>query len=229
MRLDKYLAHHAAMSRSEARAAVRAGEICVNGDMVKNIGLKLKEDDEVTVLGQFVEEQGELYLALYKPDGVICATEDEEQDTVLDIMPDYDHRDLLIAGRLDKDTTGLVLLTTDGKWSHRVTSPKHECEKVYKVITADPIPESVVERFAAGVLLKDSDVPTKSAKLVITGECEATLTLTEGRYHQVKRMFGAVGNKVEELHRAAVGGVDLEGLEIGECRELSDEEVASFR
>jgi len=228
MRLDKYLSHFAALTRSEARAAVKSSEITVNGDVVKNFGLQLKPDDEVAVLGQIVEQYGDLYLMLYKPMEVICATEDEDHDTVLDLIPDYDHRDLHIAGRLDKDTTGLVLLTTDGKWSHRVTSPKHACEKVYRVETADPIDESLPGKFQNGILLKDSDEPTLPSLLEIQSEYEATVTLTEGRYHQVKRMFGACGNKVEMLHRSAVGSLTLEGLEEGQCRELTEEEVQSF-
>ena len=228
LRLDKYLANHAGMSRSEARAAVKTGIVTVNGETIRSIGQKVKETDTIFVLNQQVELSGETYLVLHKPAGVICATEDEEHDTVLDMIPDFDDLGLHIAGRLDKDTTGLVLLSSDGQWTHRVTSPNYKSQKVYELETADPIEPSLVESFREGILLRDSPRPTAPAELQLTGQNTARLTLTEGRYHQVKRMFGACGNKVVRLHRVSVGAIDLSGLEQGEFRELTDEEVASF-
>lgn len=228
MRLDKYLSHHAGLTRSEARAAVKSAIVTVNGEEIKNPGFKVSLDDEISVLGQDVELTGETYIMLHKPVGFICATEDEEQDTVMDLIPDFDDLGLHIAGRLDKDTTGLVLLSSDGQWTHRVTSPKRECGKVYELETADPIDATLVEKFKLGILLKDSAKPTAPAILEILEPCKARLTLTEGRYHQVKRMFGACGNKVIRLHRSAVGKLHLGDLPAGECRELTEEEVAYF-
>jgi len=228
MRLDKYLATHSDATRTLAKMAIKSGRVEVNGEIVKDQGRKLKSDDIVLVNGRELVESSEVYLVLNKQAGVICATQDEEQDTVLDFLDGYTHKDLHIAGRLDKDTTGLVLITSDGQWSHRVTSPNYECKKVYVIETILPIQESYIEEFANGVLLRDEVKPTKPAQLEILGEKSAKLTLTEGKYHQVKRMFGAMGNRVVSLHRESVGGVTLGELREGEFRELIDEEVASF-
>jgi len=228
MRLDKYLATHSDATRTLAKMAIKSGRVEVNGEIVKDQGRKLKSDDIVLVNGRELVESSEVYLVLNKQAGVICATQDEEQDTVLDFLDGYTHKDLHIAGRLDKDTTGLVLITSDGQWSHRVTSPNYECKKVYVIETILPIQESYIEEFANGVLLRDEVKPTKPAQLEILGEKSAKLTLTEGKYHQVKRMFGAMGNRVVRLHRESVGGVTLGELREGEFRELIDEEVASF-
>lgn len=227
-RLDKYLANNAAMSRSEARQAVKDGVVTVNGETVKSIGQKVSDSDTIFVLNRQVEVQGETYVILHKPEGVVCATEDEEHDTVIDCIPDFDDLGLHIAGRLDKDTTGVVLLSSDGQWTHKVTSPNYASQKVYELEVADPLSEDLVDKFKEGILLKDSAKPTLPAELVILSETKATLTLTEGRYHQVKRMFGACGNKVTRLHRSAVGKINLEDLDEGEYRELTLAEVESF-
>ncbi|GAA5495706.1 ribosomal small subunit pseudouridine synthase A [Rubritalea squalenifaciens DSM 18772] len=227
-RLDKFIATHSEATRSLAKMAIKAGRVLVNGEVVRDQGKKVSEQDEVEVNGVVITKSGDVYLALYKPVDVVCATKDEEFETVIDLVDGFTHKDLHIAGRLDKDTTGLVLLTSDGQWSHRVTSPKHACEKVYRFETADPIDEDYVEQFAKGIMLRGEDKATLPAKLKILGEREGLLTLTEGKYHQVKRMFGAMGNKVESLHRESVGGIGLRDLEPGEFYELSEDEISRF-
>jgi 16S rRNA pseudouridine516 synthase len=228
MRLDKYLANHGGLTRNEAKAAIRDGVVTINGEVAKNAAKKVLENDQVFLLNQEIKLQGEIYLLLHKPAGVICSTKDDDHETVIDIIPDYDDLELHIAGRLDKDTTGVVLLSTDGNWIHCVSSPNYRSQKVYEVETADPIDPILVERFAKGILLKDSDKPTAPATLKITSDKTAFLTLTEGRYHQVKRMFGASGNCVTRLHRRSVGLVTLGNLEEGSYRELTSEEIQSF-
>ncbi len=228
MRLDKYISLHTAATRSLAKMAIKSGRVTVNGNVLKDQGRKVLSTDEVCVNGEVISDQGEAYFVYHKPAGVICATEDEEQETVLDMVDGLSHKKLHIAGRLDKDTTGVVLLTSDGQWSHRVTSPKHECAKVYRVKTVDPIHHSLVTQFQEGLLLRDSSKLTLPAKLEVLGNHEAVLTLTEGRYHQVKRMFGACGNKVASLQRLKVGCIDLGDLEEGGVRELTEKEVQSF-
>ncbi len=228
MRLDKYLATHSDASRTLAKMAIKSGRVEVNGEVVKDQGRKLKAEDKVWVNGRELAESSEVYLVMNKQAGIICATQDEEQDTVLDFLDGYTHRELHIAGRLDKDTTGLVLITSDGQWSHRVTSPNYKCEKIYLLETILPIQETYVTEFTNGILLRDEVKPTKPAKLEITGENTARLTLTEGKYHQVKRMFGAMGNRVTKLHRESVGGVSLGDLAKAGFRELTEEEVKSF-
>lgn len=227
-RLDKFISTHSEATRSLARMAIKAGRVTVNGVVTRDHGKKVSEKDKIVVNGEMLAESGEVYLALYKPVDVVCATKDEEFETVIDLVDGFTHRELHIAGRLDKDTTGLVLLTSDGQWSHRVTSPKHSCEKVYRVETADPIGQDYVEKFQQGIELRGEEKETLPAKLEILSEYEALLTLTEGKYHQVKRMFGAMGNKVVNLHRESVGGIGLRDLEPGEFYELSQEEIESF-
>ncbi|PQJ30130.1 pseudouridine synthase [Rubritalea profundi] len=229
MRLDKFIATHSEASRSLAKVAILSGRAKVNGVVVKDQGLKLKPEDEIIVNGQLITESGEVYIALYKPEDVLSSTgDDEEDDTVIDLVDGFTHKELHIAGRLDKDATGLVLLTSDGKWSHRVTSPKFSCEKVYHVTLIDPIDEEIVEIFAEGLYLRGEEKRTLPAKLELLGEREGRLTITEGKYHQVKRMFGAIGNKVLELKRENIGAVTLRDLEPGEFYELDDAEIQSF-
>ncbi len=208
--------------------AIKSGRVLVNGEVVKDQGRKVSDTDEICVNGEVISQSGEAYILYHKPAGVICATEDEEQETVIDHLDGITHKTLHLAGRLDKDTTGVVLITSDGQWSHRVTSPRHECSKVYVVQTADPLSQGLIETFKEGILLKDNPKPTRPAELEILAEKEAKLTLTEGRYHQVKRMFGACGNKVVGLKRLSVGCVEIGDLEEGDYRELTEEEIASF-
>lgn len=228
MRLDKYIATHSEATRSLAKMAIKSGRVTINGVATKDQGTKVKTTDEVAVNGSVIDVSGEVYLAMNKATGIICATQDEEQDTVLDFLDGYTHKELHIAGRLDKDTTGLVLITSDGQWSHRVTSPNYVCKKVYLLETVIAIQESYIAEFEKGILLKEETKLTKPAKLEILSEKSARLTLTEGKYHQVKRMFGAMGNRVTKLHREQVGGVSLEGLKEGDFRELSSDEIAMF-
>jgi 16S rRNA pseudouridine516 synthase len=134
-----------------------------------------------------------------------------------------------VAGRLDIDTTGLVLLTDDGDWSHRITSPRHRCSKTYRAVLAEPLDESAVTRFAEGLLLRNEGKKTLPAELELLSPTEARLTLSEGRYHQVKRMFAALGNRVVALHRERIGAVALDaGLQPGQWRELTAQEIAAL-
>lgn len=228
MRLDKYIATHSDATRTLAKMAIKTGRVEINGAVCKDQGKKVVPSDVVSVNGRELEASGEVYLVMNKKAGIICATQDEEQDTVLDFLDGYTHKVLHIAGRLDKDTTGLVLITSDGRWSHRVTSPNYVCEKTYLLETVLPIQASYIEEFSKGVLLRDEIKATKPANLEILSEKTARLTLTEGKYHQVKRMMGAMGNRVVKLHRESVGGVTLDGLLEGEFRELTQTEIDSF-
>ncbi len=167
---------------------------------------------------------------LHKPDGYVCATKDRDHETVLDLL-DVDNREALhIAGRLDVDTTGLVLLTDDGQWSHRITTPRAECDKTYWLQSAESIPEAAVAQFARGLFLHNEKERLKPAHLEILDPCTARLTISEGKYHQVKRMFGAIGNAVTRLHRERIGAIALDpALAPGEYRELTADEVGGFQ
>jgi 16S rRNA pseudouridine516 synthase len=230
MRLDKFLAHATTHSRSEVRQLLRAGRVCMNGHPVQDAALAVAATDAVTLDGAAVALRGPRYFMLHKPLGVVCATSDGGHSTVLDLMRSEPREGLHIAGRLDIDSTGLVLITDDGQWSHRIKAPGRH-EKRYRVRTARPIAPEAVMQFASGLRLRgEEDQPTRPARLELQGPCEALVWLQEGRYHQVRRMFAALGNHVEALHREAVAGIELDpALRPGEWRELEADEIALGR
>lgn len=229
-RLDKFISHLTPLSRSMARKAILAGEVTLNGSMALDPATKVSATDTVRYKNEPLETPAPYYLMLHKPVGVVCATEDGSHRTVIDLITEPWRYELHVAGRLDIDTTGLVLLTNDGDWSHRVTSPRHKQPKRYHVTTADPIDPAWGQRFAEGILLQGEDKPTLPATLDLIDPHHANLTLQEGRYHQVKRMLGATGNRVVALHRYAIGEVNLDpALAPGEYRRLTPDEVDSLR
>lgn len=230
MRLDKFIAENTGLTRSQAAKALKSGVVTVNGKIEKSGAAKISQADEIYYEDQKLEwmEAGQ-YFMLYKPQGYICSHDDGEYPTVFQFFDYPLMTKLHTAGRLDVDTTGLVLLTDDGKWSHRITSPKHHCEKTYLVTLADPVEDFYAEKLAEGILLRGEKEPTLPAKLEILDDYNVNLTISEGRYHQVKRMFAALGNKVEALHRWRIGDVILdETLAEGEFRPLTQTEIESF-
>ena len=229
MRLDKYLAQSTGFSRKEVKRMLHADEVQVNGEYERNPARKVSEEDEVLLDGYPIDTPRERYIMLYKPVGYVCSNDDGTHPSVLGLVELPRADELTIAGRLDVDTTGLVLLSDDGQWCHRITSPRHKLGKIYEVTLADPIDESYVEKFERGILLNGEKEPTKPASLQILSETSARVQLFEGRYHQVKRMFAALGNRVEALHRDAIGPIQLdEELFEGEWRELTQAEVESI-
>jgi 16S rRNA pseudouridine516 synthase len=188
----------------------------------------------VSLDGEALLMAAPLYWMLHKPAGVVSATCDSEHPTALDLLPlqslnPRQRGALQIAGRLDLDTTGLLLITTDGAWNHRVTSPRKGVGKRYRVITASPIAPDTAAAFADGLLLKGERHRTQPARLEQLSACEALLEIHEGKYHQVKRMFAALGNRVEQLHREAIGRIELDpGLLPGQFRALGPAEIAAF-
>lgn len=231
MRLDKFIAEQTGLTRSQAGKVLRAGAVTLNGVVEKNSAAKISADDLICYEGTPLAwlEEGQ-YFMLYKPQNCVCSHEDGDYPTVFQFF-DYPLAGKLhCAGRLDADTTGLVLLTDDGQWSHRITSPKHHCPKTYLVTLADPIEECYAEKLAEGILLRGEKAPTLPATLEILDDYNVNLTISEGRYHQVKRMFAALGNKVVALHRWRIGEVVLdENLAEGEYRPLSSQEKKSFQ
>ncbi len=229
MRLDRFVSQSSSLSRSQARGAIIRGRVAVDGIVSKEVGRKVAEADRVTLDDAALLQNGPAYLMLHKPLGVVCATSDVEHSTVIDLLPDTLPKGIHPAGRLDLDTTGLVLLSDDGQWTHRVTSPRSSCEKVYHVELAEPVTEDAVNQFEAGLMLNGESSLTKPALLQIDTPTSVRVTLTEGRYHQVKRMFAAIGNRVVALHRSQIGSVALDpGLQPGEYRELTAQERSSF-
>ncbi|HID7484526.1 TPA: 16S rRNA pseudouridine(516) synthase RsuA [Morganella morganii] len=229
MRLDKFLAHQMGISRNLVARELRAGMVTVDGEVVKNGALKVSAENEVAYDGNVMTHvTGPRYFMLNKPQGYVCSTDDPINPTILYFIDEPVAHKLHAAGRLDIDTTGLVLMTDDGQWSHRITSPKHHCEKTYRVTLAEPVADTTAALFEQGVMLNGEQHPTKPAKLEIITPQDVRLTISEGRYHQVKRMFAAAGNHVDELHRERIGGIVLDdSLAPGEYRPLTDEEIQS--
>lgn len=230
MRLDKYISQVTDFSRKDIKRVIKAGLITINDDICKDPSQHVGDNDIVCAEGELIKAPRPRYFMLNKPQGYVCVTKDKEHPTVLELIDEPNLDKLQIAGRLDIDTTGLVLITDDGKWNHAVTSPKRDCKKTYLVTTADDIEDSVGEQFEQGVMLEGELKPTLPATLEVLYANEAKLTIAEGKYHQVKRMFGAVGNRVVELHREKVGDIILcPELELGEYRELTESEINSVK
>ncbi len=229
MRLDKYLSNATDYSRSEIKRLIRAGEVEVNGNTTTSPALHLADDAQVMLSGMPISKPRPRYFMLHKPAGYVSVTKDSEHPTAIDLMVDEPRsEDLQIVGRLDLDATGLLLLTDDGIWNHTVTSPKSDCNKVYRVELAEPVPDNAQKKFQAGVWLNNEKRRTLPAKLEILTSTSARLTIAEGKYHQVKRMFAALGNKVIKLHREQIGNILLDAtLQPGEYRALTDDEVES--
>lgn len=228
MRLDQYVSQCSSLSRKDAKRAITAGRVRVNRQTCRQAKHHLSGQDEVQLDNQPLARPGELYLMMNKPAGVISATTDSDQPTALDLLPGEMAARVHIAGRLDKDTTGLLLLTSDGQWSHRVTSPRRDCPKTYRVRLAEPLTEDAQRALEQGVLLKGESTLTRPATASRLSDTELDLTISEGRYHQVKRMLAAVGNRVLALHRNSIGQITLDTtLAPGEYRALSKDEIRS--
>ena len=224
-RLDKIIGAQTEYSRKDIKKLVMQKRVSVNGNIVIKPDIKIdKEKDKVFIDGKEIQNVENIYLILNKPMGYISATEDKKMPTVLDLIDSkYTYRELFPAGRLDKDTTGLMIITDDGKFAHNNLSPKKHIKKTYEVTIDITVSEEMVKGFKEGILLNDG--VCKSANIEITGEYTAIVTLTEGRYHQIKRMFGCFGAKVLKLHRISMGNLMLpKDLKEGESRELTKEE-----
>lgn len=230
VRLDKFICSSTELTRSFAKKALHRGDVTCDGEIIKSSDFKVKDEHIICLNGEQLHLLGARFIMLNKPVDTLCSTIDEEYPSVLRLIDVVKVDNLHIAGRLDADTTGLVLLTSDGQWSHNITSPKKQCTKRYLLETADPLNEQLIDTFKQGVALNNEDGLTKPALLDILGSHQARLTITEGKYHQVKRMLGAVGNKVVKLHREAVGDIELDtSLALGEWRYLTSDEIQSVK
>lgn len=233
IRLDKYLADAGAGTRTQIKSMVRAGAVKVDGEVARDPGRKVEASDaEVLLFDQPVRRPGLTYILMNKPAGVISSTEEDHDTTVVDLLPPDLRRGLYPVGRLDRDTEGLLLLTNDGKLTHQLLSPKKHVAKVYYARVDGPLDERQVELFASGLDIGDYK-PALPAGLAILESSEesacAHVTLTEGRYHEVKRLFGAVGRKVVYLKRISMGNLRLpDDLPTGSWRFLTEEEMKSL-
>ena len=231
-RLDKLVAQAAGIPRAEARRAILGGRVTLDGQVCRRPDQKAEESAQLSLGGRPLRWEEHVYLMLNKPAGVLSASRDGRQPTVVDLVRgEYPRRELFPAGRLDKDSTGFVLLTDDGPLAHALLSPQRHVEKIYQVTLDLPANEQMCRGFAEGVTLADGQ-KMLPARLEIDPEdpCRATVVLHQGVYHQIKRMFGVYGAGVVTLHRSAIGPVALDGaLAPGQSRQLTAQELEQLR
>lgn len=229
MRLDKFLAKCGQGTRSEAKKLIWSGQVTVDGEVIKDPTFNIDaQATQVAVQGHRLRYQEHYYLMLNKPPGVISATRDRLHPTVLGLLPlEYQHLDLFPVGRLDKDTEGLMLLSDDGVLAHRLLAPKRQVPKTYRARVRGEVNEQDIERFTQGIELKDfTTLPAQLRVLAAGEESHIEVTIYEGKFHQVKRMFHAVGKEVLYLQRVAFGGLVLDpSLPLGRVRELTAAEL----
>ncbi len=229
MRLDKFFSELGILSRRECAEKVKKGLVSVNGETAKKSDLKIDEEkDEICLCGERVIYKKYAYILVNKPSGVVSATEDGRDKTVIDLLPDSMKKlNLFPCGRLDKDTVGLVILTNDGISAHNALSPKRHVEKKYLFKTADEYSYEDITAIENGITLKDG-YTTKSCNIERISPTEGYITLTEGKYHEIKRLFGARGNKIVFLERISFSSITLGDLERGKWRYLTEEEEKIF-
>lgn len=229
-RIDRILSEQTNYSRKEIKRLVSKGLVLVNGCVVRKSDEKYADDNiSIKINGEDIRVSKHFYLLLNKPKGYVSTTVSDKDKTVIDLVPDkYKTRTLFPAGRLDKDTTGLMLITDDGVFAHNILSPKKHIKKVYEVVIDKDVSDEMVYGFRDGVKLNDGECKSALLEKVDTNKC--LVTLTEGRYHQIKRMFGCYKAKVLELKRICMGELYLPSdLGVGEVREVSDEELLKIQ
>lgn len=228
MRLESFVSKKTSLGRQGARRAVASGRVRVAGQVITDPKFEVGSFVTICLDGIHLQCGEARYLMLHKPAGYLSATRDPVHPTVLELIPAEPGIELHIGGRLDRATTGLLILTNDGRWSRCLTEPGRKIPKVYRVRTAEPIAACAETRFAAGIPLVREGITTSPAGLERLGPCEARLTIHEGRHHQVKRMFAQVGNQVVALHRERMGEIILDdALSPGQFRPLTAAEIAS--
>ena len=231
LRIDKFLSECGLASRKEAAKAAKCGGVTVNGETVKDLSRHIDpESDRVTFLGREVNYRKFVYILLNKPEGYVSATEDKEHPFVTELLPEeYRRMGLFPVGRLDKDTVGLMLLTNDGQNAHRLLSPKHHVEKEYRFTCKVPLAPNAEEIFKNGITLSDGYECKSAALLSDEDRLGGRITLTEGKYHQIKRMLAAIDNRILTLERIRFASIPLpDTLARGEWRHLSRDEIDSL-
>lgn len=220
-RLDRFISQNSIYSMSDTRLLVAQKRIIVDGDVAHSTHQKVTQFMHVELDGHSLQDNKPIYIMLNKPQGIVSATKDSKHTTVLDLIDHPQKDELHIVGRLDFNTTGLVLLTNDGAWSRQISLPETKLAKVYEVTLSKSVTEEYITVFKEGIYFRYEDITTKPAYLEIVSEYQARLSLVEGKYHQVKRMFGFFQNEVLALHRVSVGHLSVAGLESGQYREFS--------
>lgn len=226
MRLDKYISNATDLSRNEVKRLIRSGAVAVDDRVADNAAQKVESGQHITIEGSPIHRPRHRYFMLNKPTGVVSVSRDSDHPTAIDLIYEHRQQELQIAGRLDIDATGLLLITDDGHWNHRLTSPNTECRKLYRVTLRDPIHPNYAEKLSHGIWLEGEKRRCLPATLDIIDDRTVLLGISEGKFHQVKRMFSALGNEVLQLHRTQVGDIILdETLQPGEYRALTHPEI----
>ncbi len=229
-RLDRFISEKCQINRKNVRLILAQKRIYVDGVLANEVGQIIDFFSHITLDNKVLQANQAYYIMLNKPVGVVSATKDDKHKTVVDLLAGYFEKEVInslhIVGRLDLNTSGLVLLTNDSRWSERLTLPEHKVKKTYQVTLANPLTSDYVNAFAQGMYFDYEKITTLPAILRIISSYQAKVTLTEGRYHQIKRMFGRLRNPVVALHRESIGQLCLDGsLKSGESRELTAVEV----
>ena len=243
MRLDKFICKSTELSKQQALSALEDRQVLVNGDVIMEPAFQVHESNQITLNDQILTPRPFRYMLMHKPAGMICSNVDEvypsafnlltpENEIISDISlaktsKKLNSEEFHIAGRLDADTTGLVLITDDGRWTYNITLPSNDCKKVYRVGLSKPFKDELIAQFEQGIQLQGESHLTLPAFIAFINTKEVLLTITEGKFHQVKRMFAAVGNRVVSLHREQIGQITLD-VEAKKWRYLTPLEVASF-
>ncbi len=231
--MDRFIANNTELSRSDAQRAIKRRWVSVNGKIITNIADKVSDQDKILLDDRLICIYQPQYLMLYKPAGYVCTQVDDTHPSIFTLIDTAttipDTSTLHVAGRLDQDTTGLVIITDDGAWSHKITSPRHKKAKIYIVELAHPITEAAVKQLEEGVQLRNEKALTAPATVEVLSPQQIKLTITEGKYHQVKRMLAAVSNRITGLHREQIGSLLLDStLKPGELRPLTENEFKAL-
>lgn len=225
-RLDRFISKHKVIPLRDVRLLIAQGRLWVDGEKAQSINQQVDQFSYVVLDEQVIQNQQPVYIMLHKPVGVVSATQDHRHKTVIDLLTRNDRETLHLVGRLDYNSSGLVLLTNDGRWSRQLTLPEEKVPKQYRVKVAHPICQDTVDAFAKGMYFPFEDITTQPASLKLISDRLAEVTLLEGRYHQIKRMFGRFRNPVLALHRISIGDLTLDPeLMPGQSRELTVDEL----
>ena len=231
-RIDRFLSKQLNINRRDIKLMLAQGRIIINGATIREVNTIVEEFDRVVFDGEVLQDKQPLYIMLNKPIGVVSATKDELHKTVIDLLSGYSTEQLdslHIVGRLDLNTSGLLLLTNDSRWSRKLMTPEAKVTKVYSVTLENNLTEEYISAFAEGMYFSFEDITTQPASLTIIADKVAEVVLLEGKYHQIKRMFGRFRNPVMALHRHSIGNLKLdEGLSEGQSRQLTSVEVSSI-
>jgi 16S rRNA pseudouridine516 synthase len=230
LRLDKYISNATDLSRTDVKKLIKAGQVSIDEEIAASGSQKISSEQIISIEGSTIQLLNNRYFMMNKPIGVVSATKDHSNPTAIDLIYEHRNQQLQIAGRLDIDTTGLLLITDDGQWNHIVTSPRTDCKKIYLVELQNPVGKDYQKKLEAGIALEGEKRRCLPASMEVIDDHHIRLCISEGKYHQVKRMITSLGNQVVSLHRLQIGGIELDPeLEPGDYRPLTEDEIASIQ